>query len=134
MLIFQVIQNCSSNTGGAHCESCAEGYYRSDYDGSCKLCPCPSETNNHAYTCYFPKTVNFSAEHTTCYCKIGYTGRYCDRLGNFIQFFLALFVVYLCSITYIRSVCTSDVIMDGTATLDLKMDTANLAGVIHKAV
>ncbi|XP_065226738.1 laminin subunit alpha lam-3-like [Planococcus citri] len=74
-----VCQNCSNNTGGPHCESCAEGYYKSDQDGSCKLCPCPTETNNHAYTCYFPTTVNYSVEYATCYCKTGYTGRYCDR-------------------------------------------------------
>ena len=67
--------NCTGNTGGPHCEMCAEGYY-GDPEDECLPCPCPVPDNNHANACfqYSDDTRQFQ-----CFCKEGYTGKTCDR-------------------------------------------------------
>lgn len=68
-------QNCHRNTGGKHCETCAEGYYGHP-DNACSPCPCPETNKNFARGCYVSKTS------VACYCKEGYTGDLCDRCAK----------------------------------------------------
>ncbi|XP_068083310.1 laminin subunit alpha-1 [Anabrus simplex] len=66
--------NCSDNTGGAHCERCAEGYYGDPAVGSCRPCPCPNVGQNFAVSCQVVR-----GKVITCHCRKGYTGKRCDR-------------------------------------------------------
>ncbi|TMW53859.1 hypothetical protein DOY81_001030 [Sarcophaga bullata] len=66
--------NCRENSGGRHCEQCAEGYYgdpNSPY--GCQPCPCPETSRNFAKGCtVWQGEVN-------CVCRAGYTGKLCDK-------------------------------------------------------
>lgn len=68
-------RGCMDNTGGKHCETCAEGYYGHP-DDSCQACPCPETNKNFARGCYV------SEKEVACYCKEGYTGALCDRCSK----------------------------------------------------
>uniref|UniRef100_A0A8D8X2U9 Laminin subunit alpha-1 n=1 Tax=Cacopsylla melanoneura TaxID=428564 RepID=A0A8D8X2U9_9HEMI len=67
---------CSDNTGGPHCEVCAEGYYGvpPSEGGTCRPCPCPSVYQNFAHSC-----IVSPGHETQCFCQQGYTGPLCDR-------------------------------------------------------
>ncbi|XP_055907050.1 laminin subunit alpha-2 isoform X2 [Eupeodes corollae] len=68
-----VCLNCRGNTGGDHCDRCAEGFYGDPNIGSCRSCPCPETSRNFAKGC----TV-WNGE-VSCICRPGYTGALCDR-------------------------------------------------------
>ncbi|XP_028895887.2 laminin subunit alpha-1 isoform X3 [Zeugodacus cucurbitae] len=75
-----VCLNCRDNTGGSHCEQCADGYYgdpNSPY--GCQSCPCPETSRN------FAKGCNVWQGEVSCVCKPGYTGKLCNqcRTGYF---------------------------------------------------
>lgn len=63
---------CTNNTGGAHCEFCAEGYYGDPFDYGCESCPCPETHRN------FAKGCTFYNGRVSCSCKPGYIGDFCD--------------------------------------------------------
>ncbi|KAJ1522549.1 hypothetical protein ONE63_001735 [Megalurothrips usitatus] len=69
---------CPIGYAGLSCESCATGFYRNTSDlsasvlGSCLQCPCNGNEESCAISSDF---------RVTCYCKPGYTGRYCDNSG-----------------------------------------------------
>ncbi|XP_050425592.1 laminin subunit alpha-1 isoform X2 [Adelges cooleyi] len=67
-------ENCTQNTGGAHCEICAEGFYGDPFGEGCQPCPCPSVNKN------FAKSCEIGYEGTlVCQCKPGYKGPMCDQ-------------------------------------------------------
>ncbi|XP_023158823.1 laminin subunit alpha-1 isoform X2 [Ceratitis capitata] len=69
-----VCLNCRDNTGGDHCEQCADGFYgdpNSPY--GCQSCPCPETSRN------FAKGCNVWQGEVSCICKPGYTGKLCDQ-------------------------------------------------------
>uniref|UniRef100_A0A7G3AFZ3 Putative extracellular matrix glycoprotein laminin subunit alpha and gamma n=1 Tax=Lutzomyia longipalpis TaxID=7200 RepID=A0A7G3AFZ3_LUTLO len=69
-----VCSNCRDNTGGRHCEVCAEGYYgNANSDLGCLACPCPETKKNFARGCQVLNNV------VSCICKPGYTGPRCER-------------------------------------------------------
>lgn len=63
---------CSNNTGGAHCESCAAGFYGDPNDYGCQSCPCPETHRN------FAKGCTFQHGRVSCSCRPGYIGDLCD--------------------------------------------------------
>lgn len=69
-------QNCKENTGGPHCERCGEGHYGDPAVGPCLSCPCPQPERNFAVSCQV-----VPGKDPVCFCKPGYTGKYCDRYG-----------------------------------------------------
>ncbi|XP_055595374.1 laminin subunit alpha-1 [Uranotaenia lowii] len=71
-----VCLNCRNNTGGDHCEVCAEGYYGSPNFGSCEACPCPETRKNFAKGCHV------SGNEVSCICKPGYTGVLCESCSK----------------------------------------------------
>ncbi|KAH8251255.1 hypothetical protein KR032_004153 [Drosophila birchii] len=69
-----VCLNCRGNSGGDHCQQCADGFYgdpNSQY--GCQACPCPETNRNFARGC------NVWDGEVSCVCKPGYTGRLCER-------------------------------------------------------
>ncbi|XP_037959166.1 laminin subunit alpha-1 [Teleopsis dalmanni] len=69
-----VCLTCRENTGGDHCEKCAEGYYGDpNLVYGCQPCPCPETNRNYALGC------NVWQGEVSCTCKPGYTGKLCDR-------------------------------------------------------
>ncbi|KRF77830.1 laminin subunit alpha lam-3 isoform X2 [Drosophila virilis] len=81
-----VCLNCRENSGGAHCQQCAEGYYGDPNSRhGCQACPCPETNRNFARGC------NVWEGEVSCVCKPGYTGRLCERcrlgfFGNPMQY------------------------------------------------
>ncbi|EAT47381.1 AAEL001477-PA [Aedes aegypti] len=67
-----VCLNCRNNTGGDHCEVCADGFYGTPSHGSCHACPCPETRKNFAKGCIV------RGDKVSCICKPGYTGRLCE--------------------------------------------------------
>lgn len=67
-------QNCEQNTGGHYCERCGEGHYGDPAVGPCLSCPCPHPERNFATSCQVVQ-----GRDPVCFCKPGYTGKYCDR-------------------------------------------------------
>lgn len=68
---------CSNNTGGEHCDLCAEGYYGDpSMDYGCQSCPCPETQRNFARGC------TFQNGHVSCICKLGYVGSFCDKCAK----------------------------------------------------
>uniref|UniRef100_A0A1B0BIW7 Laminin subunit alpha-1 n=1 Tax=Glossina palpalis gambiensis TaxID=67801 RepID=A0A1B0BIW7_9MUSC len=66
--------SCQNNSGGRHCEQCADGYYGDPASiHGCQPCPCPETSRNFARGC----TV-WQGE-ISCICRPGYTGKLCDR-------------------------------------------------------
>lgn len=63
---------CANNTGGAHCELCADGYYGDANDYGCQSCPCPETHRN------FAKGCTFQHGRVSCVCRRGYIGDLCD--------------------------------------------------------
>lgn len=66
---------CANNTGGARCQSCADGFYGDpddDDDAQCQSCPCPETHRN------FAKGCTFSNGRVSCSCRAGYIGDFCD--------------------------------------------------------
>lgn len=65
---------CANNTGGAYCQSCAEGFYGDpdDDDVQCQSCPCPETHRN------FAKGCTFTNGRVSCSCRPGYIGDFCD--------------------------------------------------------
>lgn len=70
--LFFIQKFCANNTGGANCETCAEGYYGSPNDYGCEPCPCPTTQQNFARGC------TFDHGRVRCACKPGYEGDLCD--------------------------------------------------------
>uniref|UniRef100_A0A671ETU2 Basement membrane-specific heparan sulfate proteoglycan core protein n=1 Tax=Rhinolophus ferrumequinum TaxID=59479 RepID=A0A671ETU2_RHIFE len=70
--------NCSDNTAGDHCDTCAPGYYGkvTGSAGDCSLCTCP-----HSHPASFSPTCVLEGDHGfRCdACVTGYEGRYCER-------------------------------------------------------
>lgn len=70
------MQMCSSNSGGAHCEQCAEGFYGHPDEVGCESCPCPETRRN------FAKGCSFAHGRVSCLCKPGYVGDFCDKCAD----------------------------------------------------
>ncbi|KAH8324869.1 hypothetical protein KR074_009874 [Drosophila pseudoananassae] len=69
-----VCLNCRSNSGGDHCQQCAEGFFGDpNSPHGCQACPCPETNRNFARGC------NVWDGEVSCVCKPGYTGRLCER-------------------------------------------------------
>ncbi|XP_030080568.1 laminin subunit alpha-1 [Drosophila hydei] len=81
-----VCLNCRDNSGGAHCQHCADGYYGDPNSRhGCQACPCPETNRNFARGC------NVREGEVSCVCKPGYTGRLCEHchagyFGNPMQY------------------------------------------------
>lgn len=67
---------CSNNSGGEHCEKCAEGFYGNLNDIGCESCPCPETRRN------FAKGCSFTHGRVSCLCKPGYVGDFCDECAD----------------------------------------------------
>lgn len=63
---------CANNTGGAQCETCADGYYGDAENYGCQSCPCPETHRN------FAKGCTFHHGRVSCSCRLGYIGDFCD--------------------------------------------------------
>ncbi|ALC39660.1 wb, partial [Drosophila busckii] len=69
-----VCLNCRENSGGEHCQQCAEGFFGDpNARHGCQACPCPETNRNFARGC------NMREGEVSCVCKPGYTGRLCER-------------------------------------------------------
>ena len=70
---------CPRGYSGTSCETCARGYYRNSTDrsvsilGSCNQCPC----NDPQGSCEIIRTGQVK-----CNCRPGYTGEYCQDIGE----------------------------------------------------
>ncbi|XP_034241184.1 basement membrane-specific heparan sulfate proteoglycan core protein-like isoform X2 [Thrips palmi] len=70
---------CPQGYSGLSCESCSTGFYRNTSEvsasvlGSCLPCPC----NGNEESCSVSSDLR-----VTCYCKPGFSGRYCDNVGQ----------------------------------------------------
>ncbi|XP_069378466.1 laminin subunit alpha-3-like [Paralichthys olivaceus] len=69
--------NCQSNTAGARCERCKEGYYGNPSNRTCRVCPCPFTWNNFALAC-----LDIGSGVVDCLCKRGYSGSTCERCAH----------------------------------------------------
>lgn len=68
--------DCHENTGGEHCNECAEGFYGNPKFGQCTACPCPETRKNFAKGCLI------SDNKLSCLCKMGYTGTKCEKCSD----------------------------------------------------
>ncbi|KAM9633189.1 laminin subunit alpha-1 [Trichechus inunguis] len=73
--------NCSDNTAGDHCDTCAPGYYGkvTGSTNDCALCACP-----HTHPASFSPTCILEGDHDfRCDgCFPGYEGQYCERCSS----------------------------------------------------
>lgn len=69
---------CTNNTGGAHCQSCADGFYGdpNNEDSQCQSCPCPETHRN------FAKGCTFQNGRVSCSCRPGYVGDLCEYCAS----------------------------------------------------
>ncbi|XP_073822984.1 wing blister isoform X3 [Musca autumnalis] len=66
--------NCRENSGGRHCEQCAEGFYGDpNSQHGCQPCPCPETSRN------FAKGCSVWQGEVNCVCRPGYMGKLCDQ-------------------------------------------------------